>query len=319
MTEIKILLVGAGQLGARYLQGLAKFPGALRIYICDPVDHSLLQARKKWNLVGGDINSKHQTYFSNNLDFSENKFDVAIISTTANVRLEVITSISKRYLVDYWILEKVLAQSEYEVNHIVKILERSKVWVNTIRRASPLYKGIKNAINPHQVVDLNFEAAAWGLACNSIHFLDVASWLGNGRLVSVNTDGLNNEWFESKRKGFYEVTGQLDAVYSNGARLSLISNPSCSDSKLSLKNGSILWDINEQFGIAKATNGVEVIDKIPLQSEVTVILISELIDTGNCDLASLSESAEMHSLLINSLSKHYSRVANLVSARLPIT
>lgn len=319
MPEIKILLVGAGQLGARYLQGLAKFPGALRIYICDPVDHSLLQARKSWNVVGGDINSKHQTYFSNSLDFSEKKFDVAIISTTANVRLEVIANISKRYLVDYWILEKVLAQSEYEVNHIVKILERSKAWVNTIRRASPLYKGIKNAINLHQVVDLNFEAAAWGLACNSIHFLDVASWLGNGRLISVNADGLNNEWFESKRKGFYEVTGRLDAAYSNGAKLSLISNPSCTNPKLCLKNGSTLWDINEQCGIAKASNGVEIIDKIPLQSEVTAILISELLDTGNCDLAPLSESAEIHLLMISSLSKHYSRVTNSISVRLPIT
>ena len=42
----RILLVGAGQLGSRYLQGLAAFPKPLDIYVMDVSLSSLKQAEE---------------------------------------------------------------------------------------------------------------------------------------------------------------------------------------------------------------------------------------------------------------------------------
>ena len=48
------LLVGAGQLGSRYLQGLSTVKLDLCITVVDPSDLSLNKAKKRWVEVGGD-------------------------------------------------------------------------------------------------------------------------------------------------------------------------------------------------------------------------------------------------------------------------
>ena len=40
-------------------------------------------------------------------------------------------------------------------------------------------------------------------------------------MISINTENLNNKWFESKRKGYFEVTGSLLGKFSNGSELVL--------------------------------------------------------------------------------------------------
>ena len=48
MNENNILIVGAGQLGSRYLQGMASLKKNCSIYIIDPSDLSLKRAKERF-------------------------------------------------------------------------------------------------------------------------------------------------------------------------------------------------------------------------------------------------------------------------------
>ena len=57
------------------------------------------------------------------------------------------------------------------------------------------------------------------MASNCIHYFDLVEWWTNGRLEKINNKKLN-KWFESKRKGFYDIHGEILAEFSNGTILS---------------------------------------------------------------------------------------------------
>ena len=55
----KVLLVGAGQLGSRYLQGLAKVSIPLEIHVLDISESSLRIAEARWNEVDTSEKDNH--------------------------------------------------------------------------------------------------------------------------------------------------------------------------------------------------------------------------------------------------------------------
>ena len=73
------------------------------------------------------------------------------------------------------------------------------------------HQELRNAIGSNQVkvyVGNNFR----GLACNSVHFLDLVLWWSDEKLVSVDTSCLDITWFESKRPGFFEITESKQTI-----------------------------------------------------------------------------------------------------------
>ena len=60
-----VLLVGAGQLGSRYLQGLASVRSPFKIFVVDPAPKSLDQSRERVNIVEHTLS--HDVYFSTTL------------------------------------------------------------------------------------------------------------------------------------------------------------------------------------------------------------------------------------------------------------
>ena len=105
MNSYNILLSGAGQLGSRYLQGLAKSKINLDIYIYDINSNSLLNAKERLTEV--DSNFPNLNFkFIDTLEKIPNKIDLAIVTTTADTRLNAIQTIKQNTFVKFWILEK---------------------------------------------------------------------------------------------------------------------------------------------------------------------------------------------------------------------
>ena len=63
----KIFLVGVGQLGSRYLQGLATFEIPIEIFVVDPNEKSLETAQLRWEEVANG-NALHRVHFSQALE-----------------------------------------------------------------------------------------------------------------------------------------------------------------------------------------------------------------------------------------------------------
>jgi hypothetical protein len=303
--KYSVLLSGAGQLGSRYLQGLFEHPLKLTIYVHD-ISHEALE-RCILFCEKCSRSSLHDLNFASNFDELPNQLDLVIVSSTADARSSIVKAITKRINVRYWILEKVLTQNVSDLEILKEsITQGDNAWVNTARRSWEFYHKLKEHLNKNGTKQF-FISGAYGLACNAIHFIDLFSWLISEHLISIDTSNLYDSWFESKRKGFWEVSGEIKAIYSEGSTLILRSEHSIKSMEMVLIDSDYRWDLDEHSGFAKRTDGIEINGNIPLQSQSTPILIKDIFSTGSCNLTSLTESIELHKIYLEAFQTHWNR------------
>jgi hypothetical protein len=303
--KYKILLSGAGQLGSRYLQGLFLYPEKLTVFVhdisLDALENCKLFCSKCTN------SNLHDLLFINELDKLPEHLDLAIISSTANARASIVNTISLKSQVRFWILEKVLTQKVIDLEIISNSINKeNSAWVNTTRRSWEFYFNLKKHLNKNTSKDLSI-SGSFGLACNAIHFIDLFSWLTGEKLISIDTSNLNNFWIESKRKGFWEVAGKINVKFSKGSNLVLESNDSFKGMEIVLTDSNFYWNIDENTGTAKRSDGLKIAGNVPLQSQITPILVAEIFNTGSCKLTSLKESIELHKIYLKAFQNHWDK------------
>lgn len=317
-NDSNVLIVGAGQLGSRYLQGLVNCTLNLNIYVYDVSDNSLKVSKERWEEVSKG--SKHKVSFIKDFNEAPKIVDVCIVSTTANVRLEVMKSIVAVLKVKYWILEKVLGQSENTLNEILSIAQKSKgAWVNTPRRMLSWYKEIKKNLNLSSPLKVKVYGGAWGLACNSIHFIDYICSLRDEKIQSIDNSKLNTVWIESKRPGNWEAMGEINVLLSKGSAMSLNAQPGEVYFEIEIDDGKNKLLIKEEQGEALRSDGLMINGRIPYQSEMSGQLVQDLLIKGSVELPTAQESVEQHKVFINSLKNHWDKSGEFKSDLLPIT
>jgi predicted dehydrogenase len=319
--KFKILLIGAGQLGSRYLQGLICSNSNLSITVVDQSSDSLETARSRWLEVGGDA-CLHQISWMQKLPSDSQEIDIALVVTSSHKRADLISTIADSFNVRFWVIEKVLAQSCSEILSIQSATRTSSgSWVNIPRRMMKWHKSLKEYFYGHAPVSFSFSGGLWGLACNSIHFIDLVAWWTGESLVSVDCKDLDHNWHESKRTGYYEVTGSLKATFSGGSLLQLTSKKGASDKqhiRVKLNNG-VIWEIDESAGIATSSEGQRIGGQLEFQSQLSGRLVDNILQDNKCDLPSLDESAQMHSVFLNAMLNHWNHSQNRDDIFLPIT
>jgi hypothetical protein len=315
-----LLIVGAGQLGSRYLEGLVSSKLNLEITVVDPASESLERARSRWIQQGGQ-ESSHDIRWLELLPSDLNQVDVALIVTSSKGRTNLIEKIANAIKVRYWVLEKVLAQSSEELRVIQSVLAGSEgAWVNTPRRMMAWHNSLKESFAGHGPLDVSYSAGLWGLACNSIHFIDLIVWWSRESLVSVDTSGLDHNWQESKRVGYFEITGELVAEFSGGSVLRLQSREGASSHPLKIQlAGGAVWEIDEPAGTARSVAGEKRGGQVEFQSQLSGRLVDDILQRGECDLPALEESCAMHAIFLDAMLLHWNRSQNRNDDLVPIT
>ena len=315
-----ILLVGAGQLGSRYLQGLSTVKLDLFITVVDPSDLSLNKAKKRWFEAEGD-ESQHTIRWCKVLPQDLVLIDLAIISTSARGRADLVKKISSTVSVRYWVLEKVLAQSKKELDIInAATIDSKGTWVNMVRRV----------INWHQQLKFNFyekgplkvrkTGGLWGLACNTIHFIDLISWWTGESLLSVDTSRLDRNWLKSKRLGYFEVIGELLIKFSGGTELILQSNPIATEDVLYVEvSNKDIWTIDELNCVAFKSKKEVFKGEFKLQSEITGPIVKKILTNGTCELTTLKKSSDQHKIFLEAMLAHWNFSNKLNDKVVPIT
>jgi len=271
--EYKIAIIGAGQLGSRYLQGLSKVTLEIEIFVVDVSLNSLNLAKKRWEEVRND---KITVNYTTDINSLPQHINLAIISTSSDSRIFVSRQLIKNRVIQFVILEKVLAQSPNEINELRSIyLNKSITWVNTFLRTVDHFKNLKSnsVIGPIKVY---VKGGNWGIACNTIHILDLITWWTGEQILSFDTTHLDKKWKKSKREKFWDLNGRLIVSFTNGSIANLISEDSNSDFIIEIKTNQHKWLINwnqdEKKGI------------IPLQSYRTPLLVENILINGKCGL-----------------------------------
>ncbi len=319
MTSPSVLLIGAGQLGSRYLQGLAALEYPLAITLVDPSEASLAVARERVAQV--QPAASHDVQFATTLEAAPQLLDLALVVTPAHCRARVVHEIASRYQVKAWILEKVLAQSCEQLDQIERALPNSnRVWVNTPRRLMGWHQAIRAQLLPDGPVPLQVRVAggSWGLACNAIHFIDLVAWWTQAQVQSVSADGLDG-WADSKRAGFQEVFGRLLVHYSDGSVLELSCLPDTQPAVITVETPQASWRLEEAAGVATGPAGQHLQGQLSFQSALTAPLVAQILQDGHCALPTLTESVDQHRPLLEALLEHWNRSQNRHDLSVPIT
>lgn len=322
-----VLIIGAGELGSRHLQGILKVNRQLNVYCVDPSEKSLKIAKNR----ADEITSNSNVSYSKSLDFIPvNQFDVVIISTSSHVREQIIIQLLEKCQATFLILEKVLFQEIKSYHNISKILSENnvKVWVNHPRRMVDKYKEIRRVIiNNDEKIVFNVIGGNWGLACNGLHFLDLFTFLTGDEIESIESNELDNIVHPSKRAHYIEFTGTLNGKSKKGHQFHITSfQENIAPISIYIASSSARWNILEGHdarvsSMSRENGFLDEEEKfiIDFQSSLTTEMILNLYNNNECDLPSYYEASNTHIAFIESLLKKYRQITNIDTDACPIT
>jgi hypothetical protein len=319
-----IAIIGAGQLGSRHLQGLKKITLEVAIFIVDPDQNSLNTSRERYNQVQGNPLIESISYLKD-ISFLPNVLDIVIVATGSKPRASIIQLLLGNKKVKYLILEKFLFPSVHEYQEIANLLEQKQVktWVNCSRRMFSFYRELKELLSGYKYLKYSIIGTNWGLACNAIHFLDHFAMLMEHNEFSIDVL-LESEIIESKRKDYIEFTGTIKGSFNNSEFVFTSKQGTEAHCKMEIKTDKYFIEVDESVGIIdiKYLNTNEIISKqvhIPYQSELTNIMVEQILKTGESDLTEYSESAKLHLQFLIPVVDFYNKITGNKSDMCPIT
>ena len=252
-------------------------------------------------------------------------FNICIISTNANVRAKVTKDFLENCQTDHIIFEKVLFQKDEDFKIISKLIEEKNItaWVNCPRRTYSIYQNIKTRIDIKKPIEMKVTGSSWGMACNTIHFIDLFSYLANSSELQMVKAKFSNNILNSKRgNNFYEVNGFMEFQIDNHTLKIYCKNGENFSLNLEIKNNNNNFSFDELNGILQSNIAGTIKvrkQKTSYQSSETTKIINNLIDKNQCDLTSYNESHKHHLPLLTAIKKHLSLVLKKEFTGCPIT
>ncbi|MCU1733986.1 MULTISPECIES: Gfo/Idh/MocA family oxidoreductase [unclassified Pseudomonas] len=304
-----ILLVGAGQLGSRHLQALALADFAdITIQVVDPFAASLERAKERWEQVERS-SSIRSIDFLTDIAQVKGSIDFCVVATNADCRLQLLEDMLARLTVRNLLLEKVLFQSEAQLNAAAQLFDHvgCNVWVNCPRRMFSGYEVLRERLSGQRAFDLRVVGEQWGLACNAIHFIDIWAFLSGATSYVADVSGLDPVVVESKRPGYKELIGTLagnwqDSRFSLTCHAEVASQPlrieiETEDYRVTLNEGAGLCELQD-----KASGAVEALPFTVLyQSQLTHRVAESIYRGSPCQLTTFDESAALHAPFLRTL------------------
>lgn len=314
-----VLIVGAGQLGSRHLQGVKKAQAELDIWVCDINPESLRVAEERYEQI--EATTSKVAHFIDNIDAAPKDIDVAIIPSTSMSRCAIVENLLKNHNVKYMILEKFLfpRMADYEKVSALLKASKTKAYVNCPMRIYESYYKIAQMIDGNSLIHYVVEGRDWGLCCNAIHHIDMFMNLTQEHSYSVNLEKVIPEVIPSKRNGYIELRGTMRFETPKGSTLTLISDLEHEEGYLvRLQNGETLFVVNEATGDVKINDEL-IHTHTPYQSELSGAVVDTLINIGTCGLTTYEESKEYHKLFLSAVLPYVNKLQGFDSDCCPIT
>ena len=324
----KLILIGAGNIGSRHLQGLRLVQSVLDITVVDPSDEALGRAQELFKKVDADHEFEGKLYFTNEIPANQS-FVIAIVATSSGVRRAITEQLLNTNEIKYLVLEKFLFQTLEDYSAIANLLEERQVtaFVNCPRRLFPFYRELRNELQLEKgPVEFHFSGTNWGLACNSVHRLDLFAFLTSDTELEIDVSGLEQTIVSSKRKGYVEFHGRIECNTRVGDKMIVTSFSEGSAPNLQIINTpSRRYIISEKqrfMFTADAQNNWEWLRQdfeMPFQSQLTNVFVEELLSEMKCSLTPYAESSLYHTALLNGFMGHISNASGEKVTRCPIT
>mgnify|MGYP001161034591 CR=1 FL=1 len=311
-----IAVIGGGGIGKRHLQSLSYLDRHTDIFLVDPSLESLEIARDLFESTARLTNSsaRHKLTGMSEISHLPKDLDLCIVATCADVRYEVVVSLLNTSRIKNLVLEKILFQQLEHYGEVQSLFEKFNVksWVNCPLRGVEPYRGIKDSLNGVKPIRMEVSGRNWGLASNSVHFLDLFEFYTNSSISEKLDLELVTAYQTDRRHGrspFFEYFGTLRASNDHGDEIVLDckSDPTCEKNfviQLMTKESSFVVEYVPHLVRYSHRDGARVVaathDEV-MQSELTHEVVNSILDAGEVDIPTYSEATNSHILLLKCL------------------
>jgi hypothetical protein len=294
----KILLVGCGELGSRFLQSLLNLKNISKIDIVEPNENAKNIAIKR--IV--DYEHQIQIIWHKSLTSDIKTGDVALITTHADIRYELFNKVIK---IGYKqiILEKVVTQSLSNYIEMLNLTKNNnaKVWVNCKTRAYPIWQYIKSKISSSDRILFNSIGGNHGLCTNGLHTMDLFVFLTSSKELTCLSLNIDKEIHVTKR-GKFDMSGDVIFNSSNNSTLKLQYNKEHFGMPLDIitcKDYRWVIDNATKQAFESSINSNNSLEILPFEgnlmvSEMTKDFVNDIFNYGDCKLPTLEECFISH-------------------------
>lgn len=327
MGDVRILIVGCGQLGSRHLQAVASLPQVREIEVVDPRPEALQLGRERLAETPERCPATQVRWLSS-LEGASRGGALCIVATQAQGRAQLVRQAADTRGYTRFLLEKLVAPSIAECEELADESRARglSVWVNCQTRAYPFHQRVKAKLDPGEPMVLSVVGGNLGLATNGIHNVDLFVFYDGASRIDSAGSSIDPMLHKTSR-GQWDLSGTLQASTEKGSRFTLTY---AGDHRLSeqLSIGSRRyrcvvdhtqrWAVESDAASGWAWRPVPFEDEI-LVSRMTRTFASEILAAGRCELPTLEESLVSHRFLLGELQPHFSRLMERELACLPVT
>ena len=314
---MNFLVIGIGNIGLRHIQGLSKIK-KINFYLLDKFN----SFQKKYEDELIEIKKYNNVYYLENfrkIITDEIKYNLIIISTTAEKRVSLLQKLRKLYPRTKILIEKPICQSISELNKL-KLMKKN-TYINYPIRYNPWFSLIKKEFLKNFKGNnfiLNIKYPNLNLACNACHYIDIFNFLTN---LTPKKIVLHKErWKKTKRRGFYGMDGIIEIDFGNNNKL--IINSLNTESNEKIKIIGILpnskFDINYHTGVSSFNKSKKIYGKILKQSKCSHIMY-ENIQNDTDLITDLKKGIITYELLLKELIKSWNKNFNQNKKKIQIT
>lgn len=298
----RVALIGAGNIGSRHLQGLARSSFKLDILAVEPSAAAREVAARRF--AGTQGAQRHHLSLLETIDALPPHVDLLIHATAADARAQTTRAFFTAHAADAVIFEKILFQTIEDHADIERLLVEHGVraWVNTPRRCWPDYVALRERVSGRgPIVMRAVAAAADRMATSAIHWLDLLSFLRDDR-SDFRMDGRRGALTpdHARHPGSLELVGHLIGLGDCGDLLVLNADP-----QADFAETITLVTDRETIIICEATASLRLTPhggaptqelglRTVYQSDMTGAIVDDILRSGDCQLPSYGLSARLH-------------------------
>ena len=314
---MNLVIIGVGSFGYRHLQSLYQLIDSYSIYAVEVNQEAIEKYQKEMPEV----------CFVTDISRLPTEIEVAIIATNANIRRILFERLIEHSRVKNVIFDKVLFQREEDYYFVQSAIKKFGIhaWVNCARREWESYKRLKKELQDCRELHFSVVGGNWGMACNTIHMLDLIEFLTDEKIETIDISGLENHIVEAKRKGFFEFFGTIKGTAGKckdyiitcveASTLPSITEIETEKARYQIFEGK---DLMRESRLRDNWEWKEIEFQQVYQSRMTSRVVKTIMDTGACNLAKYEDSMELHLKYIRPLIEFF-KVNGLEEKLCPIT
>lgn len=300
---MKAVIVGFGGMGCRHAYSLLIGELFDEIWIVEPTENIFDENTFK---IGID---KSSFKYVKSLDHLPGNIDFAVVATTSVNRYDVFEYLVTKKLIKFFLLEKVLFQCRDQFTKALELIHKYEVkaYCNFVNRYYPNYVGLRKRLSTNSNLKMIISGGEFGLACNSLHYIDLFQYLSNGTPNLSSYNLIENPNPHKRGSGFKEVFGQMLWRNEMGGMCIINSDlEKCPEVEISIFIDNDMDILNE-----KTLTHVFSVDSQEMQSHKFEILFSSDLTNeickdilrSKCFLPQISETMHIHIELFKAINK----------------